>query len=91
MNRKMIFNKTVEMIAFHRDLQNLPTSYDIRPFLHRYFEVPEEGVFYNDGIYQINSYGVYVTPWEKQRPYRFSWKSIIVALKKVSSYEEPLV
>lgn len=82
LNKKDLFYDLLYMLANHKDLQAIPSCKDFKLFLESIFLVPETGIFYNIGTYEINPKGVLIKSWDNQKTVRFSWSSLEDSLRK---------
>lgn len=72
MRENEVFSHVIEMIAFHKDLQEID-DVNRELLIRTIFKTPETGYLHSGEIYTINEKGVLVTT---TRVYRFSWKQI---------------
>lgn len=82
MNRDEILTIVIEMIGFHKELQDIEKFNNNLPILEEIFKVPETGYFNSDTTYKIDEKGVYVVTMK--RSYRYLWKEILPYTKHIN-------
>jgi len=74
MRRDEILSLVIDMIAFHKEFQDIDGA-DIITLAAAKFKTPETGYLLIEGTYKIDKSGVYVDTTSKK--FRFPWNDII--------------
>ncbi|MBX8946032.1 hypothetical protein [Lysinibacillus sp. K60] len=77
MRANEVFSHVIEMIAFHKDLQEMNDVNQVQ-LIQIAFKTPEIGYLHTGDLYIIDKKGVTVTTTKK---HRFLWKQIWPYLK----------
>lgn len=78
MKHDEIFSIVIEMITFHKDMQNID-GIDCDKLVKVLFNIPEYGFFHSGDSYKIDGTGICVTT--KAKKFYFSWYEIWPHLK----------